>query len=54
MPLKNNIYTMSELKNRDEERQGNEENPIWIRAQIALMDEGIISPIPVSPGSSKL
>ena len=49
MSLKNNIYTMSELKNRDKEKQENEAESVWIRAQTALKNEGTFSQIPVTP-----
>ena len=44
---------MSELKNRDEEIQGNEDTKIWFRAQIALKNEGIFSRIPGTPSYSE-
>ena len=44
---------MSELKNRDEEIQGNEDTKIWFRAQIALKNEGIFSRIPGTPSCSE-
>ena len=49
MSLKNNIYTMSELENRDKEKQENIAESVWIRAQTALKNEGTFSQIPVTP-----
>ena len=40
---------MSELKNRDKEKQENEAESVWIRAQTALKNEGTFSQIPVTP-----
>ena len=53
MPLKNNINTMSELKNRDKEIIDNDDNPIWIRVQSALKNEGAFSPFPETPDYSE-
>jgi|SaaInlStandDraft_2_1057019.scaffolds.fasta_scaffold50962_2 hypothetical protein len=53
MPLKNNIYTMSELKNRDKEIIENDDNPIWIRVQSALKNEGAFSLFPGTPDYSE-
>ena len=40
---------MSGLKNRDKEKQENEVESVWIRAQTALKNEGTFSQIPVTP-----
>ena len=53
MSLKNNIYTMSELKNRNKEIIENDDNPIWIRVQSALKNEGAFSPFPGTPDYSE-
>ena len=44
---------MSELKNRDEEIQGNADTQIWFRAQIALKNEGAFNRIPGTPDYSE-
>ena len=44
---------MSELKNRDKEKQENEAASVWFRAQFALKNEGIFSRIPGTPSYSE-
>jgi hypothetical protein len=44
---------MSELKNRDKEIIENDDNPIWIRVQSALKNEGAFSPFPETPDYSE-
>ncbi|MBT6873604.1 MAG: hypothetical protein HOA28_00005, partial [Euryarchaeota archaeon] len=44
---------MSELKNRDKEIIENDDNPIWIRVQSALKNEGAFSPFPGTPDYSE-
>ena len=51
--MKTKYTVMSELKNRDEEIQGNADTQIWFRAQIALKNEGIFSQIPGTPSYSE-
>ena len=44
---------MSELENRDKEKQENEVASVWFRAQFALENEGIFSRIPGNPNLSE-
>ena len=44
---------MSELKNRNKEIIENDDNPIWIRVQSALKNEGAFSPFPGTPDYSE-
>ena len=44
---------MSELKNRDKEKQENEAESVWFRVQSALKNEGVFSPFPETPDYSE-